>query len=70
MMERAPGQGRYSATEQEQRWLLRHVPEGVVDPVEILDKYLRQSTLRLRRVRASSKVTHKFGQKVRHDDVC
>jgi CYTH domain-containing protein len=67
MMERAPGQGRYSVTEREQRWLLRHVPEGVVDPVEILDRYLRQSTLRLRRAQRGSEVIYKFGQKVRHD---
>jgi CYTH domain-containing protein len=67
VIERTPGRGRYAAIEREQRWLLRLVPEGVVNPVEILDTYLPDSTLRLRRVRAGSTVVYKFGQKVRHD---
>jgi CYTH domain-containing protein len=67
VIERTPGQGRYAATEREQRWLLRVVPEGVVHPVEILDTYFPDTTLRLRRVQAGSTVVYKFGQKVRHD---
>jgi CYTH domain-containing protein len=54
-------------TERETRWLLRRVPDGVTDPVEILDKYLSGSTLRLRRVQSGSTIVYKLGQKVRHD---
>ena len=67
MIDRAPGQGRYAVTEREKRWLLRRLPNGVTDPVEISDKYLAASTLRLRRAQSGSKVVYKLGQKVRHD---
>jgi CYTH domain-containing protein len=67
MIDRTPGQGRYAVTEREQRWLLCRLPDGVTDPVEILDKYLNASTLRLRRVQSSTTVVYKLGQKVRHD---
>jgi len=67
MIERAPGRGRYAVTEREQRWLLRRLPDGLTDPVEILDKYIRASSLRLRRMKTASTATYKFGQKVRHD---
>jgi CYTH domain-containing protein len=67
MIERTPGQGRYALTEREKRWLLRHVPDGVADPVDILDKYLSGSSLRLRRAQSGSTVVYKLGQKVRHD---
>jgi hypothetical protein len=40
MIGRPFGSGRYAVTEWEKRWLLRRVPEGVTDPVDILDKYL------------------------------
>jgi CYTH domain-containing protein len=53
--------------EREKRWVLRRLPDGVTDPVDILDKYLAASTLRLRRARSSSTVVYKLGQKVRHD---
>jgi hypothetical protein len=43
------------------------LPEGVAEPVEILDRYFRQSTLRLPRMRTGSTVVYKLGQKVRHD---
>ena len=67
MIERTPGQGRYAETEREQRWLLSHLPDGLTEPLEILDKYLDASTLRLRRVQSASTVVYKLGQKVRHD---
>jgi CYTH domain-containing protein len=67
VIDRISGEGRYAVTEREQRWLLRRLPEGLTNPVEITDTYLRQSTLRLRRARDGSTVVHKLGQKVRHD---
>lgn len=67
MIDRTPGRGRYAETEREGRWLMRRVPDGVTDPVEILDRYLSDSTLRLRRARSGSTVVYKLGQKVRHD---
>jgi len=67
MIDRTPGRGRYAATEREKRWLLRRLPDGVTNPVEIFDKYLAASTLRLRRAQSASTVVYKLGQKVRHD---
>ena len=67
MIDRTPGRGRYAMAEREKRWVLRRLPDGVTDPVDILDKYLAASTLRLRRARSSSTVVYKLGQKVRHD---
>ena len=67
VIERTPGAGSYAQIEREQRWLLSGLPEGVAEPVEILDRYFRQSTLRLRRMRTDSSVVYKLGQKVRHD---
>ena len=43
------------------------LPEGVSEPVEILDRYLPRSTLRLRRMQTASTVVYKLGQKVRDD---
>jgi CYTH domain-containing protein len=65
MFDRTPGRGRYAVTEREQRWLLDRLPADVADPVEILDKYLPSSTLRLRRAQSGSAVVYKLGQKVR-----
>jgi CYTH domain-containing protein len=65
VFERTPGRGRYAQSEREQRWLLRGLPDGLADPVEIVDKYLRASTLRLRSMRTRSTVVYKLGQKVR-----
>jgi CYTH domain-containing protein len=67
VIDRSPGYGRYVVTEREQRWLLGRVPEGTRDPVEILDKYIHSSTLRLRRMRSGSTTVYKLGQKVRQD---
>ena len=67
MLDRTPGQGRYAATEREQRWLLAQLPGTLTDPTEIVDTYLRASTLRLRRARRGDAVVYKLGQKVRPD---
>lgn len=67
MIERTPGEGAYARAERERRWLLRGVPDGVTDPVEILDTYFLGSTLRLRRLRRGAATFYKLGQKVRPD---
>jgi CYTH domain-containing protein len=67
MIDGSPGLGRYAVTEREQRWLLRCLPDGLTEPVEILDKYFSASSLRLRRAKSASTVIYKFGQKVRLD---
>jgi CYTH domain-containing protein len=67
VFERTPGRGRYAQSEREQRWLLRDLPDGLVDPVKIVDKYLATSSLRLRSMRTRSTVVYKLGQKVRPD---
>jgi CYTH domain-containing protein len=65
MPSRAPGEGRYSQVEREQRWVLRELPEERHDPVEILDRYLTGTRLRLRRLQSDREVLWKLGQKVR-----
>jgi CYTH domain-containing protein len=67
VIERTPGRGQYAVTEREQRWLLRRLPEGLSDPVEVLDKYFSGSTLRLRRLHNGPTLVYKLGQKVRPD---
>jgi CYTH domain-containing protein len=57
----------YARAEREQRWLLRSIPKGARGPVEIVDRYLTGTTLRLRQVTAGDEVTWKLGQKVRPD---
>jgi hypothetical protein len=54
VLERTPGAGPYAKLEREQRWLLSGLPDDVVDPVAIHDRYLTGCTLRLRRMRAGS----------------
>jgi CYTH domain-containing protein len=65
VLDRTPGAGPYARPEREQRWLLSSLPEDIVDPVEILDRYLIGSTLRVRRMRSLSGTVYKLGQKVR-----
>ena len=65
MPDRTPGEGAYAKPEREQRWLLSRLPDDVVDPVDIRDRYLTGSTLRLRRVRSGTGSVYKLGQKVR-----
>jgi CYTH domain-containing protein len=65
VLERTPGAGPYARIEREQRWLLSGLPENLVEPVEIHDRYLTGSTLRLRRMRSGSGTVYKLGQKIR-----
>ena len=58
---------RYARAEREQRWLLRSVPKGARGPVEIVDRYLTGTTLRVRQVTSGDEVVWKLGQKVRAD---
>jgi CYTH domain-containing protein len=60
-----PGEGRYAHVEREQRWLLGSPPGERHDPVEIVDRYLTGTRLRLRLTRAEDGVVRKLGQKVR-----
>jgi CYTH domain-containing protein len=64
-VQRTPGAGAYARLEREQRWLLSGLPADVIDPVDIQDRYLTGSTLRLRRVRSGAGTVYKLGQKVR-----
>lgn len=65
MLQRTPGAGAYARLEREQRWLLGGLPDDVVDPVDIQDRYLTGSTLRLRRMRSGAGTVYKLAQKVR-----
>jgi CYTH domain-containing protein len=67
-MKRLPGEGRYAQVEREQRWLLRRLPDGLVDPTTIVDVYLTGTRLRLRTMTSGSDVVYKLGQKVRLDE--
>ena len=51
--------------EREQRWVLRAVPTGLLDPIEINDRYIRDTDLRLRRMKSADEVIWKLGQKTR-----
>jgi CYTH domain-containing protein len=67
VLHRNPGAGAYARLEREQRWLLSGLPDDPVDPVDIQDRYLTGSTLRLRRMSSESGTVYKLGQKVRTD---
>ncbi len=57
---------KYAVVERERRYLLAAVPEGVRTQVEIVDRYLLGTRLRLREVRGSDgTVIRKLGHKVR-----
>lgn len=57
---------KYAVVERERRFLVRVIPDGVADRLEILDRYLTGTRLRLREVRsADGAVVRKLGQKVR-----
>ena len=62
---RVPGYGRYAQAEREQRWVMRALPDGLFDPVEIDDLYLRDTHLRLRRATSAGGTAWKLGQKIR-----
>jgi len=68
MEARTPGAGRYAHSEREQRWLLSALPDKCRDPVEIFDRYLTGTRLRLRRMQSGDQVVWKLGQKVRDQD--
>lgn len=57
---------KYAAVERERRFLVAHIPEGVVEVRQIVDHYLDGTRLRLREVTdADGAVTRKLGHKVR-----
>ena len=57
---------KYAVVERERRFLVAHVPEGVVAVRKIVDRYLDRARLRLREtVDAEGVVTRKLGHKVR-----
>jgi CYTH domain-containing protein len=59
------GEGRYAHIEREQRWILDELPPDRRDPVEILDRYLVGTRLRLRRMQSGQETVRKLCQKVR-----
>ena len=65
--DRRPGEGRYAHLEREQRWLVGAVPADLGPAVEICDRYITGTRLRLRRAVRPNGVTYKLGQKVRLD---
>jgi CYTH domain-containing protein len=68
MIYRAVGEGRYAREEREQRWVLRTLPDGLDQPVAIVDRYIRGTRLRLRRmetITGKPEVVFKLGQKIR-----
>jgi CYTH domain-containing protein len=58
---------KYARVEREQRWLLQSIPKGARGPVEIVDRYLTGTTLRLRQVTSGDEIVWKLGQKRRAD---
>src|SRR3546814_18239041 len=68
MGDRRPGHGRYAHIEREQRWLCDAVPAGAEPVCSILDRYIDETRLRLRRRESSEGVVYKLGQKVRRTD--
>lgn len=60
---------KYAVVERERRFLVRAIPDGVHDRVEIVDRYVIGTRLRLREMRSSDgKVVRKIGHKVRLSD--
>jgi CYTH domain-containing protein len=60
------GYGKYARPECERRFLLSGVPAEAAAPCAITDRYLRNTSLRLRRMeREGDAPIYKFGQKVR-----
>lgn len=57
---------KYAVVERERRFLLRSLPSGITETLEIVDRYVDGTRLRLREVRAADgSVVHKLTQKVR-----
>ncbi|CAN5365868.1 hypothetical protein BH11ACT8_BH11ACT8_29520 [soil metagenome] len=60
---------KYAVVERERRFLLASLPEGVVGTVQITDRYVTGTRMRLREVRESDgTVIRKLGHKVRLGD--
>ena len=60
---------KYAVVERERRFLVRSVPDGVTSTVEIVDRYLAGTRLRLREARSNEgAVARKLGHKVRLSD--
>ena len=68
MLPRVPGYGRYAQIEREQRWIMDGLPVKILDPVEITDRYLAGTRLRLREMKSAGEIIWKLGQKVREVD--
>lgn len=64
---RHPGEGRYAQVEREQRWVVGTPPDLDGPPIEILDHYVNNTRLRVRRAERGSCLAFKLGQKVRVD---
>src|SRR3546814_20385086 len=64
MGDRRPGHGRYAHIEREQRWLCDAVPAGAEPVCSILDRYIDETRLRLRRSERPEGVVYKLGPKV------
>jgi CYTH domain-containing protein len=63
--QREPGKGSYARPERERRFLLRALPQGSVDPIDIEDRYIVGTRLRLRRMSdGTAAATYKLAQKV------
>ena len=58
---------KYAHVERERRWLLATVPELTGAPMEITDRYLVGTRMRLREVIQGDRVVRKLGHKVRID---
>ena len=57
---------KYAVVERERRYLLGSLPDGVTDTLEIVDRYVSGTRLRLREIRErDGTVTRKLGHKVR-----
>jgi CYTH domain-containing protein len=57
--------GKYAHPEVERKFLVATIPSGSTFSADILDHYIPQTTLRLRRMQTEHNVTFKLGQKLR-----
>ena len=57
--------GKYSHLEVERKFLLATIPPDTTFRADIIDHYITNTTLRLRRVQTEHEVTFKLGQKLR-----
>jgi CYTH domain-containing protein len=64
-VERTPGEGKYARVEREQRWLLESVPSTSEVVGHIVDRYVKGTSLRLRRIEGATSSIWKFTQKIR-----